>query len=77
MDPHHEAAEIRNVQARLAERFPDLDPGIVETAVAAAHAELTGNIRDFVPVLVEHGARDRLSAIVRGDAANGVTGPVT
>ena len=68
MDPQHEADEIRGVQQRLAERFPDLEPGVVESAVVAAHSELTGSIRDFVPVLVEHGARDRLSAIVRAHA---------
>ncbi|GAB3878815.1 three-helix bundle dimerization domain-containing protein [Terrabacter terrigena] len=65
MDPQHEAAEIQNVQQRLAERFPDLDPGEVRSAVTEVHAELTGSIRDFVPVLVEHGARDRLARIAR------------
>jgi hypothetical protein len=31
--------------------------------VRLAHSELTGGIRDYVPVLVEHNARDRLAAI--------------
>lgn len=69
MDPQHEAAEILGVQQRLTDRFPDLDPGVIESVVSATHSELTGSIRDFVPVLVEHGARDRLAAIVREDRA--------
>jgi hypothetical protein len=77
MDPQHEAAEIRNVQERLAERFPDLESEVIETAVRTAHSQLTGNIRDFVPVLVEHDARDRLTAMVRRDDRRPEGGPPT
>jgi hypothetical protein len=51
------------VEGRLRERFHDLDPAVVEAAVRVSHAELTGPIRDFVPLLVEHKARDRLSSL--------------
>jgi hypothetical protein len=40
---------------------------VVEAAVRLAHSELTGPVRDFVPVLVEHAARDRLAFAVRDD----------
>jgi hypothetical protein len=56
MDKEHEHAEIKAVEALLGERFPQLDPEVVEAAVRMAHSELTGGIRDFVPVLVEHTA---------------------
>lgn len=67
MDRKLEAHEIEEVQVRLAERFPQLDREVVEAAVRLAHSELTGGIRDFVPVLVEHNARDRLAAIAERD----------
>ena len=65
MDAHLEAKEIANVRLRLAERFSTLDGDTIEAAVRAAHAEMTGRIRDYVPVLVEHKARERLSAFAR------------
>jgi hypothetical protein len=52
------------VQERLSGRFPDIDPQVVEAAVRVAHSQLTGPIRDFVPVLVEHIARDQLGSMV-------------
>ena len=64
MDRHDEVAALGEVQERLSERFPDLEPDVVEAAVRVAHSELTGPIRDFVPVLVEHIARDRLDSMV-------------
>lgn len=61
MDPDHEARAIREVNDRLRARFPDLDPAVVEAAVRVAHAEITGPVREFVPLLVERAARRRLS----------------
>lgn len=69
MDREKELAEVVGVQERLGERFPQLGPEVVEAAVRLAHSELTGDIRDFVPLLVEHAARDRLSAIAGRDRA--------
>ena len=71
-----------NVQARLQERFPELDSEVVEAAVRLSHSELTGHVRDFVPVLVEHAARDRLAFALRdpdrggNDGADGAGGGV-
>lgn len=56
-----EAKAIHDVQDRLRAKFPHLDPNRVDAAVNGAHASLTGPIRDFVPVLVEHAARDQLT----------------
>lgn len=54
---------IQTVIDRLADRFPDQDPDHIAAVVSEAHARLSGNpVRDYVPVLVEHGARDRLQA---------------
>ena len=53
-----------------ASSFPELDPTVVEAAVRLSHAQLTGPIRDFVPLLVERAARDRLSFAAR-DAPQG------
>jgi hypothetical protein len=63
MEGNREAKEIAEVQARLAERFPQLDEDVIAAAVRLAHSELTGGLRDYVPILVEHNARDRLAAI--------------
>ena len=65
MDAHDEVAALDEVQERLSQRFPELEPDVVEAAVRVAHSQLTGPIRDFVPVLVEHIARDRLGSLVR------------
>jgi hypothetical protein len=59
----HEEVALADVEGRLRERFHDLDPAVVEAAVRVSHAALTGPIRDFVPLLVEHKARDRLSSL--------------
>ena len=56
---------LADVQARLQARFPDLDSEVVEAAVRLSHSKLTGRVRDFVPVLVEHAARDRLAFAAR------------
>lgn len=67
MDPKAESHEIVKVEERLAERFPHLERGVVTETVRSAHSEMTGGIRDFVPVLVEHNARDRLAQIAEGE----------
>jgi hypothetical protein len=59
---------LSDVRLRLQEHFPQLDADVVEAAVRLAHSELTGPVRDFVPVLVEHAARDRLAFAVRDDS---------
>ena len=56
-----EAQALAGVRSRLAERFPEAGEEAVATAVRAAHAEMTGPIRDYVPVLVERVVRDRLA----------------
>lgn len=63
MNQASEAAAITEVQERLADRFPEVSREVVEAAVRAAHAEVQGPIRDFVPLLVEHAARDHLARI--------------
>jgi hypothetical protein len=65
VDRTDEQRALADVQARLQERFPDLDAEVVEAAVRLSHSRLTGHVRDFVPVLVEHDARDRLAFAVR------------
>jgi len=62
MDREHEQRALADVCQRLSQQFPDLDPALVEAAVKVSHHELNGSpIRDFVPLLVEHAARDRLA----------------
>lgn len=57
---------MAEVQERLEARFPDLDPTVVQAAVQAVAAGITGPVRDYVPLLVERGARERLSRTVAG-----------
>jgi hypothetical protein len=63
MDQAHEVQEIEDICTRLGERFPQLGADVIQATVRLAHTELAGGIRDYVPVLVEHNARDRLEAI--------------
>lgn len=71
MDHEAEQAALTEVRRRLAERHPDQDESVVAKAVHEAHAKLTGPIRDFVGVLVEHAAHDELRALDRQRAAEG------
>ncbi|TQM62870.1 three-helix bundle dimerization domain-containing protein [Humibacillus xanthopallidus] len=63
--PDHERRALVEVEERLRRRFPQLDATVVEAAVRLAHAEMTGPVRDFVPLLVERAARDRLAFALR------------
>ncbi|RKT78979.1 hypothetical protein DFJ68_2433 [Terracoccus luteus] len=66
-----ERQALTHVYARLAERFPSVDPTVIEAAVRLEHVHLDGPIRDYVPVLVEHAARDRIAAFAsRGPEAD-------
>jgi hypothetical protein len=64
MDDAAEKLALTEVQERLTARFPYLGEEVVEAAVRMAHSELTGPIREFVPVLVERIARERLSSMI-------------
>ncbi|WP_076258639.1 three-helix bundle dimerization domain-containing protein [Intrasporangium flavum] len=85
MERDAERRALAEVQARLEQRFPHLHPDVVAAAVTVAHQSLDGPVRDFVPVLVEHAARDRLAfadpeapdpAPAGGkDGADGLSGP--
>jgi hypothetical protein len=47
---------------RLAEKFPEVPREHIEDLVQQEHRSLDrGRVRDFVPLLVEHSARDRLT----------------
>ncbi|WP_426999073.1 three-helix bundle dimerization domain-containing protein [Pseudarthrobacter sp. N5] len=60
MDDELKAVEM--VVDRLAERFPHVPRPSIEQAVREEHKALDGGrIRDYVPVLVEHAAKARLS----------------
>ena len=66
MRPEDEVRALAEVKSRLEEDFPDVEGSLVEDAVKEAHHRLTGPIRDFVPVLVEREARDRLARVGSG-----------
>lgn len=60
MDDELKAVDM--VVDRLAERFPRVPRPSIEQAVREEHQALDGGrIRDYVPVLVEHAAKARLS----------------
>lgn len=56
----HDAVE--QVFERLTARFPDVPVETVRQTVHAIHDGLEGPVRDYVPLLVEHAARDALAA---------------
>ncbi|WEO76830.1 hypothetical protein BJQ94_15930 [Cryobacterium sp. SO2] len=58
---HHEDQAVSQVIDRLAERFPDRPRSFIEDVVLDERHQLEGKpIRDYVPVLIEHGAKARL-----------------
>lgn len=68
VDPDHEARQLTEVQERLQARFPEVDPTVVAAAIQVAASQITGPIRDFVPLLVERAARARLERALSGEA---------
>lgn len=77
MEPAQEARAIGEVQERLEARFPELDKTVVEAAVRLALSEITGPVRDFVPLLVERAARERLHRATALDDAREPRGEET
>lgn len=57
----HQAVD--RICVRLAARFPDVPAETVQRTVREVHNKLDGPVRDFVPVLVEREAKDRLAVI--------------
>jgi CRISPR/Cas system-associated protein Cas10 (large subunit of type III CRISPR-Cas system) len=49
------------VTSRLQEKFPELDPHLIESAVRAELDEFAGRpVRDYIEVLTERSAKKRL-----------------
>ena len=58
---HHEDQAVSQVVERLAEKFPDRARSVIEDVVSEERHLLDGKpIRDYIPVLIEHGAKARL-----------------
>ena len=57
-----ESEAVDEVESRLTERFPDVPVETIRRTVRQAHDELDGPVRTFVPLLVEHDARDILQS---------------
>ena len=57
-----ESEAIDQVLDRLTERFPDVPVETVRRTVQQVHDDLDGPVRAFVPLLVEHDARDALKS---------------
>jgi len=61
--PRHEHAAIDEVYERMQRRFAAIDRDEVGSVVYGTAAEFSGaRVRDFVPVLVEHIAKERLAS---------------
>jgi hypothetical protein len=63
-----ESKAVEQVLQRLVARFPTVPMNTVRVTVHELHAKIDGPVRNFVPLLVEHGARDKLSAIADSGA---------
>jgi hypothetical protein len=69
MNRRDEDRAVEQVADRLAEQFPQVDREQIENVVHEKHDELNGNpIRDYVPRLVEHDAKDELRREIDDDA---------
>jgi hypothetical protein len=63
MNADEEVRAVEGVVDRLDAMYPDVSRERVVAVVNEEHLKLAGNpIRDFIPVLVEHEARERLRA---------------
>jgi hypothetical protein len=67
-----EKQAVEQVTERLAVRFPGIPAAVVRSTVRDEHIKLQGRVRDYVPVLVERAARERLGVI----ASTGNTRPL-
>jgi len=65
MVENSEASALLDVQHRLERTFPNVASTVVRQVVVESYGAMTGPIRDFVPLLVEHQARDALASSVR------------
>ncbi|WP_345803356.1 hypothetical protein AAIB33_09820 [Microbacterium sp. AZCO] len=58
----NEDVAVEEIVDRLAEKYPDLTRERVAEVVGEVHLSMTeAKVRDFVPVLVERGAKQRLA----------------
>jgi hypothetical protein len=61
MKPEDELRAVEKLAEELVERHPELSADAVRTIVSEAHHELDGApVRDFVPPLVSHAAKQKL-----------------
>jgi hypothetical protein len=60
MDEHQ---ALEHVKSRLAARFPEVPAEAVRLTVTDVHARFDGRVRNYVPILVEREAKDRLAAL--------------
>jgi hypothetical protein len=61
MDETDERKALTHLVERLTERFPEVPGHVVEDVVAGEYQDYAdAPIRDFVPVLVEHSAVEKL-----------------
>ena len=57
-----ERAELQHIAERLARQFPELPSDQIVRTIQGRYEQFEGSrIRDFVPVLVEHAARNELT----------------
>jgi hypothetical protein len=64
MEPREELHAVLEVRARLQQKFSHVQAAEVARTVDEVHHEFDGHpIRDFVPVLVERFAADRLGQV--------------
>ncbi len=60
-----EEQAIGEVSRRLEVRFPSVPAAMVDAVVSEEYSRFTGPIREFVPLLVERFAGERLTQLVR------------
>jgi hypothetical protein len=60
MDEHQ---ALEHIQSRLADRFPAVPAETVRLTVKDVHARFDGRVRNYVPILVEREAKERLAAL--------------
>jgi predicted metalloprotease with PDZ domain len=76
MSDETEQKSLVNVMFDLHARFPQTDQSIIEKTVHDAYLEFAGApVRDYIPVMVERVAKNRIAALTR--LANAGRAPVS
>ena len=73
MTRHDEKVALQHVRESLSARYPTVAEDTVRRVVEEVYATLDGPVRDYIPLLVERRARERLGVQAQAGGTPGRT----